>query len=91
MSPTEPGDGDDFPLTADHRMLLQMRDTLYEGNWSDFVRDLRARAEDQPHVFDTIPETPGMKDTITYHLTLIDQMQAWEIAHQQTLSADKDT
>ena len=81
-------DGNTLELTADHRLLLQMRDTLYEGSWADFVRDLRARAEERPHVFDTIPDTPGMKDTINYHLTLIDQMQAWETAHQQTLSAD---
>ena len=88
MAADNPTNGDTLELTADHRMLLQMRDTLYEGDWSDFVRDLRARAQDRPHVFDTIPDTPGMKDTIAYHLALIDQMQAWEAAHQQTLSAD---
>ena len=59
-------------------MLLQIRDTLYEGNWEDFVTDLRRRAEGQPHVFETVPVSPTMKATIAHHLELISTMQAWE-------------
>ena len=90
MSPAEPSHGPGFPLTPDHRMLLQMRDTLYEGSWDDFVRDLRARAERRPHVFETVPDAPWMKDTIVRHLGLIEQMKAWETAHHRTLRADVD-
>jgi len=59
-------------------MLLQMRDTLYEGSWEDFERDLRARADGQPHVFTTMPTSPAMKATIQNHLTMIDHMRNWE-------------
>jgi hypothetical protein len=83
-----PGGGE-FSLSEEHRLLLRMRDTLYEGNWADFVRDLRARAEDRPHVFETVPTSPHMKATIASHLAMIDQMQAWEFEHGRALSADE--
>ena len=72
---------DVYRLTAEHRMLLQMRDTLYEGSWEDFIEDLRAREEGRPHVFETIPDTPGMKDTIHNHLDMIADMRLWEEKH----------
>lgn len=81
-------DDEAFRLTAEHRMLLQMRDTLYEGSWEDFVEDLRARASGRPHVFETIPDTPGMKATIAAHLSMIEAMEAWEVEHQCRLCAD---
>jgi len=87
MGPLPADDSGDFELTEEQRMLLRMRDTLYEGSWEDFERDLRARAEDRPHVFDTVPETPGMKSTIAHHLGLIEAMQRWEAAHRR-LSED---
>jgi len=59
-------------------MLLQVRELLYEGNWDDFEQDLRARLAGMPHVFDTIPDTPGMKATITRHLALIDRLRQAE-------------
>ena len=65
-------------LTEEQRMLLQIRDTLYEGCWEDFVTDLRRRAEGRPHVFETVPLSPTMPATIAHHLGLIAQMQAWE-------------
>lgn len=78
---------DAFSLTADCRMLVQIRDTLYEGSWEDFERDLRARAAGRPHVFETIPETPGFEATIAHHLDLIEKMRAWETQHQRILTA----
>lgn len=67
-----------FPLTEQHRMLLNMRDTLYESSWADFERDLHARAENHPHVFETVPTSPEMKATIGTHLAMIDDMRRWE-------------
>ena len=69
-------------------MLLRMRDTLYEGSWEDFERDLRARAEGQPHVFETVPTSPELRATIGIHLTMIDQMRTWESEHGDVLSCD---
>jgi len=65
-------------LSDEQRMLVQMRDTLYEGSWDDFVADLRARATGRAHVFDTVPMSSQMKATIDHHLTLIDDMRTWE-------------
>ncbi|HRX86002.1 MAG TPA: hypothetical protein P5572_13365 [Phycisphaerae bacterium] len=75
-------------LTAEHRMLLEIRDTLYEGRWDVFARDLEARRRAEPHVFDTVAETPDMLATIGAHLTLIAEMQAWERTHGTTLRSD---
>ena len=80
--------GDAFQLSDEHRMLLRIRDTLYEGNWEDFVEDLRARAEERPHVFETVPRSPEMKATIENHLAMIDAMRAWEAQHARTLVDD---
>lgn len=88
MSASDSSGCDAFPLTDEHRMLLRMRETLYEGHWDDFEEDLRARAQDRPHVFETIPASPEMKATIDRHLLLIGEMQAWEARHEQTLKPD---
>ena len=77
-----------FPLTDEHRMLLQIRDTLYEGNWNDFLRDLNARAQNRPHVFEIVPTSPEMKSTIAHHLALIEQMRNWETDHDCVLRAN---
>ncbi len=78
---------DEYPLSDEHRMLLRMRDTLYEGSWKDFVSDLAARANHEPHVFDTVPDTPGLEATIRRHLDLITDMQSWEQTNEQSLHA----
>ncbi len=79
------GDGG-VELSSEQRMLLRMRDTLYEGNWEDFTRDLRAKMAGSPHVFDIVPPSAAMRDTIENHLRLIDEMQAWEQEHDTALS-----
>ncbi len=69
-------------------MLLQVRDTLYEGSWEDFVTDLTARAAGRAHVFETVPISPAMKATIAQHLDMIERMRQWEIDHTTTLRPD---
>jgi len=68
-------------------MLLQIRDTLYEGSWKDFIHDLKARAEGRPHVFELVPVSERMKSTITDHLAMIEDMQFWETVNGQILRA----
>ena len=82
--------GNPIELTTEHRMLLRMRDTLYEGAWEDFNRDLRARVNGKPHVFETVPTSEAMRDTITHHLEMIAEMDAWERKLGHPLSADGD-
>ena len=88
MGTTEQNGTDRFLLTEEHRMLLRMRDTLYEGGWEDFARDLRARVQGRPHVFETIPDSPSMQATIKDHLGMIGDMQAWETRHGHPLSPE---
>ncbi len=78
---------DSFSLTEEHRMLLQMRDSLYEGCWEDFIRDLEARAFGKPHVYETVPTSDQMKSTIKNHLLMIANMVAWEQQHDTSLTA----
>jgi len=90
MDPTNGSGGDEFDLTAEHSMLLRIRDTLYEGSWEDFVEDLRSRLQDRPHVFETVPASPEMKTTIATHLGMIEAMEKWEAQHERALKADAD-
>ena len=80
---------DPFRLSDDHRMLLRIRDTLYEGSWADFIHDLRARAEGRPHVFELVPPSPRMKATIAAHLLMIEDMKAWEASRRRPLHPDE--
>lgn len=75
------GEEASLALTLEHRMLLRIRDTLYEGSWDDFEYDLRARAEGRAHVFDTVPSSQDMRRTIESHLKLIADMREWESRH----------
>jgi hypothetical protein len=87
MSALDPG-AESFPLSDEQRMLLRMRDILYEGSWDDFERDLRARAEGRPHVFETVLTSPEMLATIGSHLAMIDSMRMWETKQGVVLSAE---
>ena len=60
----------------------------YEGSWEDFARDLRARVQGRPHVFETIPDSPSMQATIKDHLGMIGEMQAWEARQGRPLSPE---
>ncbi len=59
-------------------MLLQMRETLYEGEWEDFVRDLRARLAEKPYVFETVAPSAQVRGIIETHLVMIREMREWE-------------
>ena len=43
MASAEPSGRNDLRLTDEHRMLLRMRDTLYEGSWDDVAQDFPAK------------------------------------------------
>ncbi|MCP4593318.1 MAG: hypothetical protein GY842_21495 [bacterium] len=81
--PAQPGPP--VELSADQRMLLDIRDTLYEGSWEDFIHDLQARLDGSPHVYSIVPDAPGFADTIREHLRIIDRLWACEKATGRTL------
>lgn len=82
--------GKRLKLTDAHRMLLDVRDTLYDGSWDEFRFDLQARATDKPHVFETVPTSAKMLDTIRDHLNLIDEMSRWERINKRRLTSSTD-
>jgi hypothetical protein len=76
-------------LTDEQRMLIGIRDTLYEGSWDDFAHDLIARRDAKPHVFDILPATDTLRETIATHLAQIDRLRAWEQTNGVTLRAER--
>ncbi len=82
-----PGPSPDGPpeLTDEQQMLVDLRDALYEGSWEDFCNDLTARRESKPHVFDVVPPSPRLIETIDRHLRVIDELDRWERLHGCTL------
>jgi hypothetical protein len=71
-------------------MLLRIRDTLYEGSWSDFEADLQARIGGRAFVFEVVPASPEMAATIRNHLSLIAQMREWEATQGIVLRPDEE-
>jgi len=95
--PTRSTDSTKPVLTDDHHMLLDIRDTLYDGDWKAFARDLIARAQSRPHVFEILPASDDLVSTIRHHLALIEEMSAWEassgrrLAGRTTPGADEES
>ncbi len=81
IPPPGPSPGDQPGLTDEQRMLVDLRDALYEGSWEDFRLDLTARRESRPHVFDTVPECSRLGEVIDRHLQVIDDLERWEQHH----------
>jgi hypothetical protein len=38
-------------LTQEQKMLITLRDELYEGSWSTMIEDLEARMNGKPYIF----------------------------------------
>ncbi len=38
-------------LTPDERMLVTMRDELYDGSWEQMLKDLKDRLKGKPYIF----------------------------------------
>lgn len=68
-------------LSDEELMLIDLRDVLYEGSWDDFRRDLEARRESKPYVFEIVPTSPELRRTIERHLQVIGALESWEQAH----------
>jgi hypothetical protein len=72
-------------LSDEEQMLVLLRDELYEGNWDEFVRDLRDRLDGRPHIFDTAPASTRLQETIRSHLQMIDELRKFETRHRVNL------
>lgn len=58
-------------LEPHERVLLDLKDQLYEGSWERIIEDLRARLEGQPYIY-------KLSRTIARDLAAIERMKAYE-------------
>jgi hypothetical protein len=65
-------------LTDEHRMLLTLREELYEGSWGAMLQDLQDRLDGRPHVFEWTPPDGRMRTTLVAHMKLIEEMRQAE-------------
>ena len=62
------------------RVLLSLKNHLYEGSWERIVEDLRARLEEKPYIY-------KLSKTITRDLAAVERMKAYEARQKVNLSA----
>jgi hypothetical protein len=66
-------------LEPHERVLIELRDQLYEGSWDRVLSDLRARQRGDPYVF-------KLSRTIARDIGAIERLQRYEREHQVDLS-----
>lgn len=66
-------------LEPHERVLIELRDQLYEGSWDRVLSDLRARQRGEPYVF-------KLSQTIARDIEAIEKLQRYEHEHQVDLS-----
>lgn len=80
----------DVKLSEDERMLILLRDELYEGNWDDFIEDLQDRLNGRPHLFDIQPASARLQETIRQHLHMIQRLRELEACRRINLATCVD-
>ena len=66
-------------LESYERVLLDLKDQLYEGSWTRILEDLKARLDGKPYVY-------KLSQTISRDVAAIERMKAYEIRHHVNLS-----
>ena len=61
------------------RVLVDLKDQLYEGSWERILEDLRARLDGHPYIY-------KLSQTITRDLAAIERMKAYEMRQKVSLS-----
>jgi len=61
------------------RVLIDLKDHLYEGSWERILEDLRARLEGKPYIF-------KLSQTIARDIAAIERMKAYELRQGVSLS-----
>jgi hypothetical protein len=59
-------------LTNGERLLVSLRDELYEGSWDLMLEDLRDRLEKRPYIF-------KLSSRIEADMTAIEKLRAYEV------------
>ena len=61
-------------LTSGERLLVTLRDELYEGSWDRMLQDLKDRLEKRPYIF-------KLSSRIESDITAIEKMGSYEREH----------
>ncbi len=61
------------------RVLVDLKDLLYEGSWERVAADLRAARENKPYIY-------RLSNAVERDLRAIERMQAYETRHHINLS-----
>jgi len=66
-------------LESYERVLLDLKDQLYEGSWDRILGDLKARMENKPYMY-------KLGQTISRDMAAIERMRAYELRNNVNLS-----
>lgn len=66
-------------LTPDERMLITLRDDLYDGSWDLMMRDLKDRLKGKPYIFKLV-------NRIQDDIQRIEKIQAYEKKNRVNLA-----
>jgi hypothetical protein len=66
-------------LESFERVLLDLKDQLYEGSWDRILADLKARLDNKPYMY-------KLGQTISRDMAAIERMRAYEMRNNVNLS-----
>ena len=66
-------------LESYERVLLDLKDQLYEGSWERILTDLRARLDNKPYIY-------KLSQTISRDVAAIERMKSYEMRQKVSLS-----
>lgn len=61
------------------RVLMDLKDQLYEGSWERILEDLKARLDNKPYIY-------KLSQTISRDVAAIERMKAYEMRQKVNLS-----
>ncbi len=61
------------------RVLVDLKDQLYEGSWERILEDLRARLDNKPYIY-------KLSQTIARDVSAIEKMKSYELRQKVNLS-----
>lgn len=61
------------------RVLIDVKDQLYEGSWDRILGDLRARLDGKPYIF-------KLSQTIARDVAAVERMKSYEMRNKVSLS-----
>jgi len=66
-------------LSGDERMLVSLRDELYDGSWDQMLKDLKDRLEGKPYIFKLV-------NRISADIERIQKLHEYERKHKINLA-----